>query len=114
MLQEGGRNFGTPEQYINAVRQAYAGQAGARFGTRAPHILEVECAYDFRAFIEDYRNEDFGGFGHTTQMQVDKITGEIVWGRKGSEVHFLHFYNFEGAYGNGIMIRSAYIYILAG
>ena len=89
--------FETPAQFLTKCQEVYSKKmASARFGNAPPQWLSVECAYDFKEFIEDFRNPDFGGHGHSTQLQVDTVTGEVLMGRRGSEVHFMHFYNFEG------------------
>jgi hypothetical protein len=99
LLQEGGANFETPDQFFQAAEAAYKKkQASARFGQGSPHWIGVDCSFDFEQYIRPFQNPNFGGVGHSTQLQVDEVTGEVFMGRKGSEVHFLHFYSFEGAW----------------
>jgi hypothetical protein len=99
LLQEGGANFETPDQFFKAAEAAYKKkQASARFGQGSPHWIGVDCSFDFEKYIRPFQNPNFGGVGHSTQLQVDEVTGEVFMGRKGSEVHFLHFYSFEGAW----------------
>ena len=98
LLQEGGSNFQTPDEFFDAAKTAYSRRIPcARFGAQPPTWLNVEASHDFKSYIKPYRNKLFGGIGHCTQLQVDEVTGEVYMGRRGSEVHFLHFYNYEGA-----------------
>ena len=62
-----------------------------------PTVLLVECAYDFLTFIKPYADEEFSGWGHSTQSWFDK-DGSYVEGRRGSMVHYLHFFKDPNGY----------------
>jgi hypothetical protein len=97
-LQEGGRNFFTIGSFLEAAKAAYAAkQPCARFGSTQPEWARIDATYDFLQYIEGWLQPGLGGWGHAVQIQEDDDTGEVLFGRRASEIHNLQFYSHEGA-----------------
>ena len=101
-----GKNVHTLEEYFGGLKKAYQKPAGkeargAILGGE-PVFNYAECAYDFQAFIDPYKDEEFHGWGHSFQQWFDD-QGGFVSGRRGSSIHYMHY--FKDAEG---MVRMRY------
>ena len=53
---------------------------------------ELYCLWNFVKFFSDVRDERFKGYGHTFKYFKDPLTGLVFKGKKGSTIHFIHWF----------------------
>eukprot|EP00976_Prorocentrum_cordatum_P078080 1182954-Prorocentrum_minimum.AAC.2 len=74
------------------MKEAYTNRRDGGVLGGKPKISQLGFAYDFTQFIEPYyMDEEFGGWGHNTMEWLD-TDGARVSGKRGSAIHFLHFF----------------------
>lgn len=94
-----GVNVHTLEEYFIGLRQAYKksasretrGESRGEILGGEPVFVYAQCAYDFKTFIEPYKDEDFHGWGHSVQSWLDD-QGGFVTGKRGSSIHYMHYF----------------------
>jgi hypothetical protein len=59
-------------------------------------LMELDAVWNWKAALEPHFTGGFGGWGHQKKMFTDPKTGLHWEGRKGSHVHFVHFFLVDG------------------
>ena len=86
-----GKNIETLDQSVMGMKEAYTNRRDGGVLGGKPKISQLGFAYDFTQFIEPFMDENFGGWGHSTMEWLD-TDGARVSGKRGSAIHFLHFF----------------------
>lgn len=86
-----GKNAHTIDDFFAGLRKAYEGHGNRSFLGGVPVLLPVHCTFDFNKFIAPFMDEEFGGWGHSIMNWQDE-NGHLVKGKRGSSIHYLHFF----------------------
>lgn len=86
-----GKNIETVDQYVQGMRAAYTNRKEGGVLGGKPKISQLGFTYDFAAFIEPFMDKEFGGWGHSVMEWLD-TDGARISGKRGSAIHFLHFF----------------------